>query len=148
MIHLSAELCGQIRAEGERLYPEECCGLLLGSLEADRARKITLALPAENTREAEKRRRRFLMEADDFMRAEAEARRRGIEILGFYHSHPDHPAVPSEYDREHALPCFAYLILAVRKGVAGELSGWELAPDRSVFLARRILFDFKSKPYP
>jgi proteasome lid subunit RPN8/RPN11 len=138
MIQLTTEVYGQIRAEGERLYPEECCGLLLGGLEDENARKITLALPVENAREAGKRRRRFRMEADDFLRAEAEARRRGLEILGFYHSHPDHPAIPSGYDREHALPCFAYLILEVRKGVAGELAGWELAPDRSAFLARRV----------
>ena len=67
------------------------------------------------------------------MRAELEAGRRGLDVLGFYHSHPDHPAEPSEYDREHALPGYVYVIVAVDNGGAGEVKSWSLSPDRTAF---------------
>jgi proteasome lid subunit RPN8/RPN11 len=78
------------------------------------------------------------MEPDELLQAERLAEEQGLEVLGFYHSHPDHPATPSGYDLKHAWPFYSYLIVAVKEGAAGELSGWELAPDRSVFLAKRL----------
>jgi proteasome lid subunit RPN8/RPN11 len=67
------------------------------------------------------------------MKAELAARKRGWEVLGFYHSHPDHPARPSDYDREYALPFYSYVIVAVERGKAAELTSWELAADRGQF---------------
>ena len=93
-----------------------------------------------NTHAPEERGRRFLMEPDAFMRAELLAEKQGWDVLGFYHSHPDHPAIPSEYDQEHALPLYAYIIVAVVGGVAGELTAWELKPDRSAFLPLPLQF--------
>jgi proteasome lid subunit RPN8/RPN11 len=119
-----------IRSEGERTYPNECCGILLGVLDDDGTRAVSEILPVDNAREEGEQYHRFVIEPEDFMRAEVSAGRRGLGVLGFYHSHPDHPARPSEYDREHALPFYSYVIVAVERGRAAELTSWELAPDR------------------
>jgi proteasome lid subunit RPN8/RPN11 len=133
MIHLPPDKKNAVRIEGEEAYPNECCGFLLGTLEKGGLRNVVEILPVSNAREQEEQHHRFHIEADDFMRAERQARSRGMDIVGFYHSHPDHPAEPSEYDREHALPFYSYVIVAVSKGIARELTSWELLPDRSRF---------------
>jgi proteasome lid subunit RPN8/RPN11 len=140
MITLSPETEHAIREEGEQAYPDECCGVLLGKFEeglaagGERLVTVTKILPIENARKAEERHHRFVIEPEDFIRAEREARGLGLEMLGFYHSHPDSPARPSDYDRDHALPFYAYIILAVEKGKATELMSWELTEDRTRFL--------------
>ncbi len=83
-------------------------------------------------------RNRFLIRPEDFVASEREARKRGVDILGFYHSHPDHPARPSEFDREHAWPWYTYLILRVEQGVPRETTGWLLTEDRAQFLPEEI----------
>lgn len=83
-------------------------------------------------------RNRFLILPEDFIESDREAEKRGLDILGFYHSHPDHPARPSEFDREHAWPWYTYLILAVEKGVPRELTGWLLTEDRAKFLPEEM----------
>ena len=139
MIGLSAEPEAAIRGEGEASYPDECCGILLGRLTGD-GHKITEAvMPIVNAREAEERYHRFRIEPEDLMRAEKEARKQGRDVLGFYHSHPDHPARPSDYDREYALSFYSYVIVAVERGKAGELTSWELTADRSVFSQETII---------
>jgi proteasome lid subunit RPN8/RPN11 len=72
------------------------------------------------------------------MRAELAARKEGRDVLGFYHSHPDHPAEPSDFDREHALPFYSYIIVSVDKGKAGNFRSWELTPGRDKFLEEEI----------
>jgi proteasome lid subunit RPN8/RPN11 len=153
MMRLSAGAAARIRAEGERLYPDECCGLLLGRAGAgdgngsssDDARAVLDLLPIENAREAEERRRRFIIEADDFLRGELTARKRGMDVVGVYHSHPDHPALPSEYDRAHALPYYSYIIVAVEKGRAAALRSFVLSADLRVFSQEEIIeFDVLS----
>jgi proteasome lid subunit RPN8/RPN11 len=136
MITLSIETELAIRKEGERAYPNECCGVLLGKCEerSGRMMAVTKILPIENAWEAEEQHHRFVIEPEDFMRAEKEARGQGLDMLGFYHSHPDSPARPSDYDRDHALPFYAYIILAVEKGKAAELRSWELTTDRAQFI--------------
>jgi proteasome lid subunit RPN8/RPN11 len=121
---------GRLQAHAEQAYPEECCGALLGVVAAERVVEIALAI--DNAR-ADERRRRFLVTPDDYRRVEAEAARRGLDLLGFYHSHPDHPARPSEYDRLHALPWHSYVIVEVAGGRAGETTSWILSADRSCF---------------
>ncbi|MDR2678257.1 MAG: M67 family metallopeptidase, partial [Zoogloeaceae bacterium] len=133
MIILAAPLEAVIHAEGERAYPNECCGVLLGVQDAAGVRRVEALIPIVNARESEEQYHRFRIEADDFMRAETEARAQGKDVLGFYHSHPDHPALPSEYDREYALPFYSYIIVSVAKGKAGLLTSWELTLDRSRF---------------
>lgn len=126
-IHLSAEAISSIRAHGRETYPHECCGALVG--EGDRV-QLAFALP--NTTE-EGPRRRFLVRPDDYRQAEALVRKQGLELLGFYHSHPDHPAVPSQYDLDHAWPSFAYVIVSVHAGHDQDLRSWRLSDDRSQF---------------
>jgi proteasome lid subunit RPN8/RPN11 len=127
-----------IRAEGEKSYPNECCGFLLGAAGVDGNRGADSVLPVENARESGEQYHRFVITAEDFMRAEKEAQRLNREITGIYHSHPDHPASPSEYDREHALPFYIYLIVSVEKGMAKDLTAWELKEGREQFLEEGI----------
>jgi len=116
-----------IRAHGAETYPNECCGALYGR---DGVVSATYALP--NTTE-EGPRRRFLVRPQDYREAERRATQLGAELLGFYHSHPDHPARPSQYDLDHAWPFFSYIIVAVRGGAPEDMTSWRLREDRSVF---------------
>src|SRR5690348_10563679 len=116
-----------IRAHGQETYPHECCGALLGR---DDHVSDLVALP--NTTE-EGPRRRFLVRPSDYRQAERRATELGVELLGFYHSHPDHPARPSQYDLDHAWPTFAYIIVSVAQGVSQEMTVWFLKEDRSSF---------------
>lgn len=117
-----------IRSDGESGYPEEVCGFLYGLDQGD-TRTIHAVVPVDN-RQRFDRNRRFLITPDEFRRAEQDAQERNLELLGFYHSHPDHPAIPSEFDREHALPYYSYIIVSVRSGASAELRSWLLNDDR------------------
>ncbi|MDR3280126.1 MAG: M67 family metallopeptidase [Synergistaceae bacterium] len=134
MIVLPDSASAAIMSEGERAYPNECCGALLGSMDDSGGRVVSEILPIHNGRETEEQYHRFVIGPDDFMASEKTARARGLDVIGFYHSHPDHPAVPSDYDREHALPWYSYVIVAVKSGVSGDLTSWELDGDRSRFI--------------
>lgn len=130
-IELPQQQIERIREHGQETYPNECCGVLLGK-EQDGRKVVLEILPLKNARD-DSPRNRFLILPEDILHSDREARRRGLEIVGFYHSHPDHPARPSEFDREHAWPWYTYLILAVEKGHPEELTGWLLSDDRSSF---------------
>jgi proteasome lid subunit RPN8/RPN11 len=121
-----------IRRHGEETFPHECCGALIGS--GDRVTSV-VALP--NTTE-EGPRRRFLVRPSDYREAERRASEMGGELLGFYHSHPDHPARPSQYDLDHAWPTFAYIIVSVMAGAARDMTVWFLRDDRSSFEEGRL----------
>ena len=116
-----------IRAHGAETYPNECCGALIGR---DGAVAATFALP--NTTE-EGPRRRFLVRPQDYREAEKRASEMGAELLGFYHSHPDHPARPSQFDLDHAWPSFSYIIVSVQAGQPADMTSWRLQEDRSAF---------------
>lgn len=134
MIQLRQEQLVEINRQAESQYPYECCGLLLGILGEERRRKtLTMILSVSNARDEENQHNRFLITPEDLMRGELLARKHQLAVVGFYHSHPDHPAVPSAYDLEHAWPVYSYLIVAVAKGVAGQVASWELTADRSRF---------------
>jgi proteasome lid subunit RPN8/RPN11 len=141
MISLPAGAASAIASEGERAYPNECCGILLGTDEGERGRAVTRIFPARNSRESEERRHRFEISPEDYMASEKEAARMRLDIIGFYHSHPDHDASPSDYDREHAMPWYSYVIIAVRDGHADGLESWTLIPDRSGFTAEQIVLE-------
>jgi proteasome lid subunit RPN8/RPN11 len=142
MIRISAELMRAIRAHAEHDYPNECCGALLGragSGPAPGATKWILALePVANRREADAAATRFLIAADDYRAIERKAREMSFDVVGFYHSHPDRPARPSEYDREHAVPSYSYVIVSVRDGRADEFTSWTLDDDRGAFSSEPI----------
>jgi proteasome lid subunit RPN8/RPN11 len=126
-IVLRQEVNAAIRAHGRDAFPHECCGALLGK---DGLVHEAYALP--NTTE-EGPRRRFLVRPDDYRAAEKRARDTGLDLLGFYHSHPDHPARPSQYDLDHAWPSFSYVIVSVMSGTDQALTSWQLKDDRSAF---------------
>jgi proteasome lid subunit RPN8/RPN11 len=124
---LAAAVNEAIRRHAVEAYPHECCGALIG-----REGSVTDAFALPNTTE-EGPRRRFLVRPADYKEAERRAAAIGAELLGFYHSHPDHPASPSQYDLDHAWPFFSYVIVSVRDSGAGEMTSWRLRDDRSAF---------------
>jgi proteasome lid subunit RPN8/RPN11 len=138
MIRVSAQWQDMIRAEGERAYPSECCGVLLGAIHDDDNRLIENIIPINNAREHDEQYHRFKIEPEDLMRAEKEAKAQKREVLGFYHSHPDHPARPSEYDRNNAFPFYSYIIVSVEKSKSAKLTSWRLTDDRKEFLEELI----------
>ena len=127
MPELAADAEAEIRRHGTETYPNECCGALIAS-----GATIVEAFPLPNTT-AEGPRRRFLIGPDDYRLAEARATARGGTLAGFYHSHPDHPARPSETDLAQAWPNLTYIIVAVRDGQPEDLRFWRLREDRSGF---------------
>ena len=116
--------------DGQAHYPEEGAGLILGRLQGNSRRGSSL-LPLANAFEATARGRRYRLTADDMIRAEAEADRLDLDILGVYHSHPNHPPRPSEFDRDWALPFYSYVITSVQAGRAVESRCWRLTDDRA-----------------
>jgi proteasome lid subunit RPN8/RPN11 len=128
---LSAPDLGVIRAHAERDYPREACGLLGGTWDGD-AKQVARVVAVSNARH-DSPRNRYLIEPEAFLRAAKELERAGLEVLGVYHSHPDHPARPSEFDREHAWPRLSYVVVRVAGGLAAEASSWVLADDRTAF---------------
>ena len=156
MIKLRARVLDEIKKHAEREYPLECCGLLIGRIEDEgRMRVILETYPASNAWEDagafEHRRQvapgdegltthRMLIAPDDYRRAELAAVKRGLGVVGDYHSHPDHPTVPSQFDLEHSpWPGMSYIIVSVHKREAGDLRSWELEADRSRFTEEEIV---------
>ena len=140
MIKLAAQQRDEIAAHSERDYPYECCGLLLGSLSGDEGAKVcSETYPISNAREEEAKRNRFLIRPEELMRGEKYAASKGLDVIGFYHSHPDDRAVPSAYDLDHAWPLYSYIVVSVKSGRAEDLFSWEMQPDRSRFNEEEIL---------
>ena len=157
VLTITAAVDQAIRRHGEDTYPHECCGALIG-----RDDRVTHTSPLPNTTE-EGPRRRFLVRPADYQQAECRASELGAELLGFYHSHPDHPARPSQYDLDHAWPTFAYVIVAVAADAlarrsadlsrqsaegakAGDMTVWHLVDDRSSFEEGRLHHGENSDP--
>jgi proteasome lid subunit RPN8/RPN11 len=131
---ISKELADQIRAHGAETYPHECCGALLGK---DEPREIRGLFPMINRRD-DSPRNRFSVTPQDVIEAEKAARQRGLDVVGWYHSHPDHPARPSQYDRDHAWPWYSYIIVSVAEGKPQEMTSWRLLDDRPEFSPEAI----------
>jgi len=130
-LELSAAIAERVRAHLSRAYPEEGCGVLLGRDHGGR-RTVERAIGLENRRE-DSRTHRYLIAPEQFLAADREARDAGLDVVGFFHSHPDHPAEPSAFDREHAWPYYSYLIVSVRDGQVADQRSWRLREDRSGF---------------
>ncbi|HZT57312.1 MAG TPA: M67 family metallopeptidase [Pyrinomonadaceae bacterium] len=136
MLKLDARLVEEIRRHAEEAYPHECCGLLIGRIEeGGRTRTVSATYRVENTFEEGERFHRMAIEPLEYAKAERLHAARGLGVVGNYHSHPDHPAVPSRFDLEHLAPwtTMSYVVVSVREGKAADLRSWELRADRSRF---------------
>lgn len=152
VLRINAAQREAICRHGARDYPSECCGALLGKVNGE-AKQVTEVVALKNLRHdprhaqellpladpaRETERNRFLVDPLEQLRVEKDARSRGLDTLGYYHSHPDHPARPSVYDREHAWPWYSYVIVSVERGAAKELACWVLAEDGGMFLPEAV----------
>ena len=137
MIELNERQLTEMREHGQRDYPFECCGLMLGRF-AEGRKVVAQTYPISNAREEEAKRNRFLIRPEELMRGEKYARENGFDVVGFYHSHPDDRAIPSQYDLEHAWPTYSYIVVSVEKGQAVDLRSWEMESDRSRFNQEEI----------
>ena len=135
MLKLTRQIEDGIRKAGAEAYPNECCGIMLGEVLGDGTKVLKELLPVDNSREDGEQYHRFEIRAEDLLKAEKVAAAKHLDVVGFYHSHPDHPSKPSEYDRSHAFLFYSYIIVAVEKGRAGAFTSWELNKD----------FQFKSE---
>lgn len=138
MLRISEALIEKIHEHGAKDYPNECCGALLGSDEG--ANRTVLGLvPLVNQRN-DSPRSRFSITPEDVRLAEKEARAKAWELIGWYHSHPDSPARPSDFDREHAWPWYSYIIFQVEKGEPREMRSWRLDDDRAKYEEEAVEF--------
>jgi proteasome lid subunit RPN8/RPN11 len=129
----------QLRQHAEGTYPYEGGGWLIGRMDEQGRKVVTEIRPIENQRAIEDQHNRILFTDRLYREGEAYADGKDLLLIGFFHSHPDHPARPSEFDREHALPWWSYVIVSVQQGQAAEVLSWELREDRSLFKAEEIV---------
>jgi proteasome lid subunit RPN8/RPN11 len=137
-INLPEHLIDKIHAHVEKTYPEEGAGLLLGR-EENGDRVVVDVLPLPNGREDSARHNRYVITPLHLFEGEKEAEERGLEVIGVFHSHPDHPNRPSEFDRKWAVPWFSYIITSVKRGQAAGSRSWRLTDDREMFNEENIV---------
>jgi proteasome lid subunit RPN8/RPN11 len=136
MIELSSDLVRALEAHAVDAYPDEACGFLVGKDgEVRRVARVERTANVTNGSRAT----RYDIDPREILRVDREARNESLELLGFYHSHPDHPARPSSYDTERAWPWYSYLILSVRGGKAGELRAWRLEDEAKAFREEKLM---------
>jgi proteasome lid subunit RPN8/RPN11 len=133
MLKISQKILARIHRNGEEAYPEEGAGFLIGS-----EGSVEEIFPLSNAREDTARHNRYLITPEDYLKAELTADKLGLSLIGVFHSHPDHPNRPSEYDRDWAQPFFSYIITSVNEGKAIESRSWRLLEDRSKFEEEEI----------
>jgi proteasome lid subunit RPN8/RPN11 len=143
-LEIPSDVLRQIHAHGEASYPLEGAGLLLGRA-SPAGRKVLELLPLANDFEPDQRHRRYRLDPLDLLQAEDEADERGLDIVGIFHSHPDHPPEPSDYDLEWSLPFYSYVITSVYTGKAEGSRSWRLEQDRRVFQEEEIILTEGSK---
>ena len=131
-IVMSRALDQAIRGHGEETFPNECCGFMLGSVNGE-DRAVVELMRADNDREDEEQVHRFLITPEVYMQGEKAARSKGLDIVGFYHSHPNAQARPSQYDLDHAWPFYSYIIVSIMDKAADNMTSWILKDDRSAF---------------
>ena len=144
MIKLSPRLMAEMRRHAEREYPHECCGLLVGRIaDEGHTREVVELYPVANTYTEAERHHRMQIPPLAYARAERQFAPRGLGVVGNYHSHPDHPAVPSQFDLAHLAPwpTMSYVVVSVEQGRAVDVRSWELAPDRSRFTEEQMTED-------
>ena len=136
-LKLSSAQARQIEAEGAAAYPSECCGIMFGA-DRDGQRIVERLQPVANVFDAAEQFHRFSISPQQLMAAEKEAAEKGELVLGFYHSHPDHPARPSEYDRTHAWPFYSYVIVSIANRQAVDMTSWILDERTETFSRQEI----------
>ncbi|HKE35207.1 MAG TPA: M67 family metallopeptidase [Candidatus Acidoferrum sp.] len=133
---ISGQLAEKIRAHSAETYPHECCGALLGRdgdvAHPEAVREVLALFPLVNRRD-DSPRNRFSVTAEDVLEADKTAQAQGLQVIGWYHSHPDHPARPSQYDQDHAWPWYSYIIVSVQNGAPQDMTSWRLNDDRRAF---------------
>ena len=134
---LNQDIFDSIERHAGNAYPEEGAGLLIGRVIGE-TRRVQAVLELSNTSQADSRRNRYLISPQDLLNGEKQAAARGLDVLGVFHSHPDHPNQPSEFDRQWALPWFSYLITSVKNGKPAGTRSWRLAEDRGRFIEEEI----------
>ncbi len=134
MLRINPALIDEIRRQGERAYPAECCGVLVGTV--GQMKEVVRLVPVTNRRSDDPH--RYLIAPDDLRRIDADLRPLNQEVVGCYHSHPDHPAIPSAFDVEQAWPWYSYLIVKVEGGHAADVASWVLDDDRSAMHSEPI----------
>jgi proteasome lid subunit RPN8/RPN11 len=141
MLKISAPQLNIIKQHVASTYPNEGGGLLIGRADADGSKQVIEVRSIPNQRAIEDQHNRILITQQMYREGEASADSLGLDLIGFFHSHPDHPARPSEFDREHALPWWSYLIISVQQGEPREVTSWQLRDDRSAFDAEEIVIE-------
>ncbi len=136
-LKIGKEVFRQMHKHAEHDYPDECCGFLYGKFIDDESRKVTEIRPVTNAKTGDKS-KRFQIDPRDYQKAEQYAVQQDLDLVGVYHSHPDHPARPSDHDLKQALPVFSYIIISVQNGVAKETTSWRIA-DSEEFQEEKIL---------
>jgi len=139
-VRLPAALLSEMSSHGRAAYPEECCGFLIGAApdrDTDEERTILALERAGNEFDGE-RRRRFLIRPEELRTLERRLEGTGRAVVGFYHSHPDHPARPSQFDQDHAWPWYSYLVMAVTASDTPAVGAFELEPESSTFQEVRL----------
>ena len=124
-----------IENQAKKSYPNECCGLLIGMNTSEK--KVVEVRPAQNWN-TERSHDRYVIERKEFEKIDKEAVKKGFQIIGVYHSHPDHPAIPSAYDTEHACSWFSYIIVAVEKGETTDIKSWIFNEEKKQFEEEKI----------
>ncbi len=137
MIRIPAEAVEAIRAHATAAYPEECCGALIGQSSTG-GKSVRAVRPLRNSR-TEQRGRRYEVGPEAMREVERAAEADGLQVIGIYHSHPEHAAAPSEHDRNHAWPWYSYVIVRVARGESGDLTSWILSDDRARFLEEEVV---------
>ena len=135
-IKITQKIVDSFISHGEKDYPHECCGFILGQFKGDESIGVEY-LPADNIKE-ENRERRFLIEPLTYQTAEDEADEREMSVVSIVHSHPDHPDKPSDFDRDHAWPGFSYIIISVQDGRVASYRSWQLHKNREIFIEENI----------
>ncbi|HVZ16343.1 MAG TPA: M67 family metallopeptidase [Terriglobales bacterium] len=135
---LQASLARQIEREGSQVYPNECCGIMYGR-DTVEGRVVDRLEAVPNVFDETERFHRFSISPKQLMEAEKKAGDEGKLVLGFYHSHPDHPARPSEYDRQHAWPFYSYIIVSISKGEPVDMTSWVLDEATETFSRQDIV---------
>jgi len=134
---ISVQVMAEINSHGEKLYPEEGAGLILGAIDGEN-RTARRVLPMPNHFEPDERGHRYRLEAKEVLQAEELAEQIGLDVIGVFHSHPDHPAAPSQYDLEWAVPWFVYLITSIEAGVASKSRAWQMLEDHSRMIEEEL----------
>lgn len=144
MITLSKTHLSEIHEHGIEAYPEECCGAMLGNIDFDAKKKVVIELIRIENHSSENKHRRFAITPEDYRKIEIIAKEKNLSLLGFYHTHPDHPAQPSETDLKFAWPVFSYLILSVMQQVPNELNSFVLDLDRGILCSEEVNYSSSS----